>query len=320
LSSILITGAKGFIGTHLSSELLKRGYSVRGAVRNSIGYDKQASNHDIAVVGDIGPNTNWRNSLDSVDTVIHLASVTHQSAILSDETTFTRVNVLGTEQLMTSCIEAGIKRIIFISSVKVYGEGDFSDITLDESSIVGKGCDGYGRSKLEAERSIKNIAKHSPIEFVIIRVPLVYGGQVRGNFESLLKLLKTGIPLPFLGIKNKRSMISIDNLVDFIRCCISHPKASNNTFLVSDNDDLSLARLVKIIRTDMKIPIRLFYTPKLLLRAFFALLGRSNQFKKLSGNLRVSPIKAEKILGWKPITSVETALAKTVKTYMKNGS
>ena len=318
MSNILVTGANGFIGSNLSAELLKHGNYVRGALRKPELYGGYLKNYSEIVVGEINHNTEWSKALDSIDTVVHLAAVTHQSAQLNDKEYFAQVNVLATKQLLESAIKAKVDKFIFISSVKVYGEQDFSDIVLDESSPVGVDCDLYGSSKLEAEKLIKEIAKNYPIEFVIIRVPLVYGAQVRANFKSLLQLLNTGVPLPFLGIDNKKSMVSVDNLVDFVWCCISHPKASNQTFLVSDMDDLSLPRLVRVIRSEMKLSARLFYLPRLLLSILFTFIGRKTQFRKLSSNLRISSNKANRLLAWKPITSVESAMSKTVKAYLRN--
>jgi len=325
---VMITGANGFIGSPLVKEIIKRGHSVCSAVRKNDAEDKATSQAENVEIGEIGPQTDWLNSLKSVEVIVHLAAVTHQKALSNDESLFKQVNIDGTKRLLEDAIRSGVKRFIFISSIKVYGEkrtqngflnrnAETPEI-LDEESKVGLGCDSYGLSKLIAENEIQKLCQQSSIEFVIIRPPLVYGPNVGANFKSLLALINTGIPLPFAGINNRRSMIAIDNIVDFICCCVIAKKAANQVYLISDDDDISLSRLISLSRRSMNIRARLFFTPISVLRVLFFVIGKNKEFDKLTTSFQISPNKARKQLGWRPIIRLEKAINQSVKGFLKN--
>jgi len=311
---ILITGASGFIGQHLLASInqMAPGKStVRSAVRVS---PTERKGLDIVTIGEIGPDTDWSKALDSIDIVIHLAGCAHQkdSSALNDNYKFETINSEGTRNLAAQAVKHNVKRFIYMSSVKVYGENISDHLILSEDSELGVDCDAYGLSKLKAEQHLIKIADNSQMDFVIIRSPLVYGPGVIANFQSLIKLLKTGLPLPFASINNQRSMIAIDNLVDFIQCCIVNKEATNQIFLVSDGDDVSLLRLSTLIRNSLGLSPRLFTLPLFLLKITAGILGKSRELGKLTNSFQVNTDKAANILNWKPVIKIEDAITKTV--------
>lgn len=320
--NVLVTGASGFIGKEVCSHLAKNGHQVTAAVRklNSVGVSNEVSVEYIEV-NNIGDFSGWSSILRSIDCVVHLAASAHKlnmtNGLLGEAFESDRKSI---KRLVECAINANVARFVFVSSVKVYGENFCTTTmsTLDELSEVGSCCDAYGLSKLSAEKHLQTELKNSTMDFVIIRSPLVYGPQVKANFASLLSLLKTGIPLPFAGVHNKRSMLAIDNLVSFIDCCIVNERAKNQIYLVSDDDDVSLSRLALSIRDAMHVSRRLFYLPLVVLKLMAILIGRKQPIEKLTGSFKISCQKAKQQLGWQPVISVENAIIKTVEEYMKN--
>ena len=318
---VLITGANGFIGSYLCLLLSAKGVAVRASCRTV-----QSSNlikskiSDVVITGDISGNTDWSEALEGVELVIHLAACVHQIKPVDGDSNslFNSINADGTYNLARQAAENQVSRFIFVSSVKVHGEGAFQEHPFTESCVTGINCDEYGLSKHLAENHLREVSQHSNMEFVIIRPPLVYGAGVGANFKSLMRLLDTGIPLPFAGVENKRSMIAVDNLCDFIDFCISDDKVVNETFLISDNRDLSLPQLLTLIRKSMNQKSRLFYLPLIMIRMLFTILGRKMQFEKLTGSYVLDSSKVQKSLTWKPVVSVEDAINKTVKHYKEN--
>jgi len=307
---ILITGASGFVGCYLGSRLEAEGRNVRCAVRNPSPIE------NAVVVDDLGPDTQWNKALRDVNTVIHLAARVHvmRDTAADPLAEFRRVNVAGTLNLARQAVAAGAKRFIFISTVKVNGE----ETTLGRlftSQDLPAPQDAYGISKQEAEEGLRQLAEDTGLEVVIIRPPLVYGPGVKGNFRSMIRWINKGIPLPLGAIHNQRSLVGLDNLVDFIITCIDHPAAANQTFLVSDGEDLSTTDLLSRVGQAMGKPARLIPVPMSALKFGARLLGKQALAQRLCGNLQVDISKARKVLGWSPPVSVDEGLRRAVASW-----
>jgi nucleoside-diphosphate-sugar epimerase len=281
---ILITGQNGFIGNALFNLLQQQKHQVRGTVRNK---KKIQKNKDILVVGNIGPTTDWRAALADIEVVIHLANRAHilNEKVADPLAIFRQINVAGTIQLAKQAVESGVKRFIFVSSIKVNGEQ--TNKHPFTASDKPNPQDPYAISKLEAEKALYEISAKSSMEIIIIRPPLVYGQGVKGNFERLTRLIKTGIPLPFASISNKRSLISLENLVQILAKTVTHSKVANQTLLVSDREDLSTPQLIKKIAASIGKPARLFPFPIKLLKALGRLTGQSEIINRLTENLQI---------------------------------
>ena len=284
---ILITGQNGFIGKALFNSLQQQKHQVRGTVRNKQKIQKTQKNKDILVVGNIDSTTDWKDPLTDVEVVIHLANRAH---VLNDQVRdplaiFREVNVAGTIQLAKQAVESGVKRFIFVSSIKVNGEQTSKHpFTVNDKPNP---QDPYAISKLEAENTLRKIAQKSSMEIVIIRPPLVYGQGVKGNFQRLSRLVELGIPLPFSSIKNKRSLISLDNLLQILSKAVIDPAVANQTLLVSDALDLSTPQLIKKIANSIGKPARLFPFPIKLLKVIGRLTGQSEIINRLTENLQI---------------------------------
>jgi len=284
---ILITGQNGFIGKALFDLLERQGQEVIGAVR----IEQQAhKNKNIFPMGNINSKTNWLEILPDVDVVIHLANRAH---VLNDHekdplAVFRGVNVEGTAQLARQAVKSGVKRFIFVSSIKVNGEktDDHPFRAADKPNPQ----DPYAVSKLEAEDVLRKISAQSSMEFVIIRPPLVYGEGVKGNFERLTRLIESGMPLPLASLTNKRSLISLENLVQLLAKCTFYPAVANQVLLVSDGSDISTPQLIKKIAHSINKPARLFRFPPGLLKLVGSLIGQSNITRRLSENLQIDGI------------------------------
>jgi nucleoside-diphosphate-sugar epimerase len=314
LARVLVTGANGFIGRNLCVSLKEKGYFVRATVRNNtcnvFGVDEYIQ------VGDINESTDWQQALAGVDTVIHLAARVH---VMNDSEAnpinlFRKVNVLGTERLARMAVKAGAKRFIFISSVKVNGEG--SQLPYTEKDIPAP-QDAYGVSKREAEDLLARIAAETGLQTVILRLPLVYGPGVKANFKNLIKIAGSGLPLPFKSVNNRRSFIYLGNLVDAVSTCIIHPMAVNETFMVSDGQDVSTPDLIKMIACAMRKKPVLFSLSPGILKALCKIAGKTKELEKLTGSLYVDISKIRNLLGWKPPFTLEEGIKETVKGYGK---
>ena len=287
---ILITGQNGFIGKALFNSLQQQKHQVRGTVRNKQKIQKTQKNKDILVVGNIDSTTDWKDPLTDVEVVIHLANRAH---VLNDQVRdplaiFREVNVAGTIQLAKQAVESGVKRFIFVSSIKVNGEK--TDKHPFRENDKPNPQDPYAISKLEAENTLRKIAQKSSMEIVIIRPPLVYGQGVKGNFQRLSRLVEIGIPLPFSSIKNKRSLISLDNLLQILSKAVIDPAVANQTFLVSDGRDLSTPQLIKKIANSIGRPARLFPFPIKLLKILGKLTGQSETTNRLTEDLQIDGV------------------------------
>ena len=294
---VLVTGSSGFIGSHLVSKFIHLGYEVIEVSRS-----RKTSSH---VTKDISGDTDWSDVLEGIEVIVHCAAAVHQMN-LSENTlnSYQLLNVEGTINLAEQA-KATVKRFIFISSVKVNGEETFNTSFFADDSPNPK--DSYGLSKERAETGLREIAKLSKMEVVIIRPPLVYGPNPKGNLEKLVEYLQGKIPfLPFgLVTSNSRSLLYIGNLIDFICICIEHKAASNETFLISDDSDLTTFDIISLIGNALDVRPILFPVPVFILRLLFVVLGKKDYGARLLGNLCVDVTKNKKLLGWTPKFSVQ---------------
>ena len=306
MPSILVTGGNGFVGKALCAELSLKGHSIRVVVRDKGTLNKNA---EVVPVQEIDGVTDWSATVSNIDTIIHLAARVH---IMDDNATnplmeFRKVNVEGTLNLAKQAANAGVKRFIFISSIKVNGEHTETGKPFTENDAPNP-QDAYGVSKFEAEQGLLIIAQQTGMEVVIIRPPLVYGVGVKANFANLMRIVARGIPLPLGAIYNKRSFVYLENLVNLILHCISHPAAANQIFFVSDGRDLSTTELLRMCALAMGKKLVLIPIPQKLIQVSASLLGKKMIAQRLCGNLQVDISKAKTLLGWIPPVSIEDGL------------
>jgi nucleoside-diphosphate-sugar epimerase len=314
--SIFVTGATGFVGSCLLTKLGQMaGICVLGAYR----IDQPFVDQPTAVVGDINIGTDWRLAVHGQEVVIHSAARVHvmhdKSSDPLDE--FLKVNVAGTLNLARQAAAAGVRRFIFISSIKVNGEGTAPGQSYQADDISAP-LDPYGISKMEAEQGLRALAAETGMEVVIIRPVLVYGPGVKANFLNMMRWLHKGVPLPFGAIHNRRSLVALDNLVDLIVTCIDHPAAANQTFLVSDGEDLSTTELLRRMGVALGKPARLLPVPNRLLEVGASLLGKKSLSQRLCGSLQVDINKTRELLNWSPPVSVDEALRKTAQHFLEH--
>ncbi|MBT2342233.1 MULTISPECIES: UDP-glucose 4-epimerase family protein [Pseudomonas] len=315
--SILMTGASGFVGGALLQRLqAEPGKSVTAVVRGDRHLLTPANTVRVEA---FSPQTQWQPHLRNVDTVIHCAARVH---VMNDTeadplAAFRRVNVEGTLNFARQAAEAGVHRFIFISSIKVNGEGTAPGHPFRADDLPAP-ADPYGVSKQEAEEGLRQLAQATGMEVVIIRPVLVYGPGVKANFLNMMRWLDKGVPLPFGAIDNRRSLVSIDNLIDLIVTCIDHPAAANQTFLVSDGEDLSTTALLNRMSHALGKRARLIPVPGRLLERGASLLGKKALSQRLCGSLQVDIGKTQTLLSWVPPVSVDDALARTARHFRMN--
>lgn len=315
---LLITGATGFVGRALQQRILADGnYDLTIATRHGV----QTPDTVRAVqVNDLTATTDWTDALQGVDVIIHCAARVH---VMKDKATdplteYRKVNVEGTLNLARQAVEAGAKRFIFISSIKVNGESTELGKPFTPNDEPNP-TDPYGISKYEAEQGLLKLAESTPLEVVIIRPTLVYGENVKGNFHSLMKWTYKGIPLPLGGItQNLRSLVSINNLTDFIITCIDHKDAKNEIFLISDDNDISSASLLQEIANGLGVKNKAVNIPPMSIKAATALLGKPGITQRLCGSLQVDISKAKTLLDWQPKFSTSDAIQKTAQSYIQS--
>lgn len=310
---VLVTGANGFIGQALCSVLASQGYSVRGAVRKKSA-DDQAAATDLRVMGEIDEHTEWAPALSGVDSVVHLAARVHlmRDTAADPLAEFRRVNVALTLNLARQAAKAGVRRFVFVSSVKVNGETTVvgQPFTADDPP---RPIDAYGISKFEAEQALIQLAEETGLEVVIVRPVLVYGPGVKANFHEMMHWVLKGVPLPLGALDNQRSFAAVDNVVDLIAVCLRHPQAANQVFLVSDGEDLAVSGLLRRTAAALGKPARLLPVPVFLLRLAGRLSGREQVIQRLCDTLQVDIGKTQRLLGWNPPLSVDAALRKTAQ-------
>jgi nucleoside-diphosphate-sugar epimerase len=312
----LVTGANGFVGSALCARLRKDAVSVRGAVRTQ---KSQPNGAKEVAIGDLFSETDWTSALRNVEQVVHLAARVH---VMNDKNSvplaeFRRVNVEGTANLARQAAATGVRRFIFLSSIKVNGE--FTELGRPFSADdVPAPEDPYGASKHEAEQLLRQIATETGMEVVIIRPPLVYGSGVKANFESMMRWLARGVPLPLAAVtNNRRSLVTLDNLVDLIVICLNHPAAANQTLLVSDGEDLSTADLLRRMGEALGRPAHLFYVPTALLKLGATVVRKPCIYHRLCGSLQLDIAKTRQLLDWHPPLSVDEGLRRAADGFRK---
>jgi nucleoside-diphosphate-sugar epimerase len=311
---LVLTGATGFVGSKILSLLNPYDVTIIGRTKLSL------SNKNNFYKAEINSTTDYLPALLDADILIHCAARVHvmDENVADPLAEFRATNTAGTLNLAKQAAEAGVKRFIFISSIKVNGECTLlhNPFRADDDMVP---QDPYGISKAEAEQGLKDVAKKTGMEVVIIRPPLVYGPGVKANFAAMMKLTSLGIPLPLGGVtNNRRSLVYVDNLVDLIITCISHPKAANQTFLVSDDDDLSTTRMLKELSTALGKKGWLLPIPVILFKTLGKLTGKSAIIDRLCGSLQVDISRTKELLNWQPPVSVKDAFGKTASHFMLN--
>ena len=308
---LVVTGASGFVGRTLASLLQSNGDSVLGVCRSAgeLGFPA-------TTLPSFGDTDALKQPLSDAEVVIHCAARVHvmQDKVTDPLSVFREVNRDLTLKLARLAADNGVKRFVFLSSVKVNGESTSSSRPFRPDDTPAPE-DPYGISKLEAEQGLQQIALETGMEVVIIRPPLVYGPGVKGNFASMIKLVEKGLPLPFGAIDNRRSLVGLDNLVDLIITCIDHPSAANQLFLVSDGEDLSTSGLLRRVAKAMGKPSRLIPVPAVLLQLGATVLGKKAVGQRLLGSLQVDISSTRERLDWTPPLSVDEGLRRCFETH-----
>lgn len=311
--TILVTGANGFVGRALCAALRDAGLRVRGIVRSPAG-NAAVCGCDEIIAGDICGELDWNRALSGIDSVVHLAGRAH---VTRDSTpdplaAYRRVNVDATRRLARAAADCGVRRCVFLSSVKV--NGDASQVPFTERDAP-RPEDPYGRTKWEAEQALHEIAARSRLEFVILRPPLVYGPGVKGNVLRLMRAIDRGLPLPFASIENQRSLIYVGNLVDAIILSLDHPAAADKTYLLADDDGISTPDLVRSMARALGKPARLLPFPPTLLKLAGRVTGQSDAVSRLLGSLQVDSSQIRRELGWRPRYDLAYGLRETARWY-----
>jgi nucleoside-diphosphate-sugar epimerase len=296
--------------------LLAEGWSVRGTVLTSESPASLVGGVESVVIEPLGGETPWQHAFTGIDIVIHLAARVH---IMDDSSAnplaeFRRVNVEGTAQLAREAAKAGVRRLVFISSIKVNGEGNVTPYTPDSPPNP---SDPYGISKWEAEQALRIIETETGLEVVVIRPTLVYGPGVKANFLNMMKIISRGIPLPLASITNRRSLLYVGNLVDALTACAVHPVAAGRTYLISDGEDVSTPELIRRTANALKVPVLLLPVPLSLMRLAGKLTGKSGAVNRLTGSLTVDTTKIRQELGWNPPFTMEDGLAETARWFKR---
>lgn len=313
---VLVTGASGFVGSALLARLATDArHLLRAAVRRPLPDLDPAIEQ--AAVGDLDAATDWRDALAGVDVVVHTAARVH---VMRDREAdplqaFRRVNVEGTRRLARDAAAAGVRRFVFLSSIKVNGESTSPGRPFRADDVPAP-VDPYGVSKREAEAALQEVGRDSGMQWVVIRPPLVYGPGVKANFAALMRLVARGVPLPLGAIDNRRTLVALDNLVDLIATCIDHPAAANQVFLAGDAEDLSTTDLLRRMGAALRRPARLIPVPAAWLAALARLAGRADFARRLLGSLQVDTSHAREQLGWTPPVGIDVVLQRTAQAHL----
>jgi nucleoside-diphosphate-sugar epimerase len=322
MSKVLVTGADGFVGRTVCRRLIKSGYTPRAGLWNAELWPAlQAATPglgEFAVIGDLGANPNLPAAIEDVSVVVHLAARVH---VMRDNAVdplyeFRRVNVAGTAALARAAAAQGVRRFVFVSTAKVNGESTSGRPFAEGDPPAPQ--DPYAVSKWEAEETLRSVAAETGLEVAIIRPPIVYGPGVRANFLRLLRLVERGLPLPLPNTQNRRSMIGIENLADCLVRCVSHPGAANQTFMVSDGQDVSTRELVARLASALGRSTRFLPVPKLALRLAARLVGRESTINRLLGSLEIDSGKIRRTLEWNPPVTLDSGLEATARWYLQS--
>jgi nucleoside-diphosphate-sugar epimerase len=311
LQQTLVTGATGFVGRTLVARLLSEGRPVRAAVRAAPAH--LPAEVEPVAIGDIGPDTDWARAVDGIDALVHLAARVHMTGEDAARALprFRAVNTAGAASLARAARRAGVGRFVFASTTTVYGDRSLGR-PFDESSCTAPATP-YAQSKLEAERELAEILGGSATELVVLRSPLVYGPGAKGNFARLVRLVQRGVPLPLASVRNRRSLVFVENLVDAIVRVLDHPAAAGRTYVVSDGEEVSTPDLIAKIAAALGRPSRLFAFPPALLRLAGTLLGRGDETSRLLGDMAVDGSRIRRELGWAPPYSLDEGLARSLR-------
>lgn len=313
--NVLVTGASGFVGGAVARRLVSDGEVTRAAVRSP--FPRPLPGVEEVRVGDFHASTDWRGAVNGMQVVVHAAARVHvmRDATADPLAEYRRVNVAGSLALARSAAAAGVRRFVFISSVKVNGEGTRPGrpFAADDAPAP---VDPYGVSKLEAEQGLLALARDTGLEVVTVRPVLVYGPGVRGNFLTMMRWLHKGTPLPLGAVRNQRSLVALENLVDLIATCVRHPDGAGQVFMAADGEDLSTIALLRRTAAAMGRPARLIPVPPVLLRGAARLLGRADMAERLCGSLQVDIGKTRRLLAWTPPMSVEESLRQTAQYFL----
>jgi nucleoside-diphosphate-sugar epimerase len=309
---VLVTGANGFVGAALAARLTQDGYAVRGSVRRSAA--TLPGGVTPVPVADLGADADWSAALDGVDAIVHCAARVH---VMRDQApdplaAFRQVNVQGTLRLARQAAAAGVRRFVYLSSVKVLGEFTPPGQPFQAHAVPAP-QDAYGQSKLETELALQALAQSVAMELVIVRPPLVYGPGVGANFAALMRWVQRGWPLPLGALENRRSLVARDNLVDLLCLCLHHPAAAGQVFLVSDGEDVSSPDLVRRLALAMRRPARLWPVPQRWLECAAAVLGKRAAVQRLCSSLQVDMEKTHAQLGWQPPLGLDQGLQLAVQ-------
>ncbi len=314
---VLVTGAGGFIGSALVPALGARGWQVRAAVRTA-GVSREAD--DEVRIASLDEAAAWADAVRGVDCIVHLAARVHvmRDTAADPLSAFRLANVEGTRALAHAAARAGVRRLVFLSSIKVNGESTTGRAPFAEDDFPAP-VDPYGVSKREAEDVLLRLGRDGPMEVVVIRPPLVYGPGVKANFLAMMRWLHRGVPLPLGAIHNRRTLVGVDNLVDLVATCLVHPSAANQVFLAGDGEDLSTTGLLRRLAAALGVPARLVPVPVSWLESAAALLGKRSVARRLFGNLQADISKAHRTLGWTPPVRVDDGLRRTAEHFLRQG-
>jgi len=314
-ATLLVTGANGFVGKALCTTALEEGFLVKALTRKPYDFPIGIENR---ICEDLSHPLMLAPVLQGVDVVIHLAARVHvMKESLGDALgAYRAINVAATLALAKAAVAAGVKRFVYLSSIKVNGEETLTGkpFTADDQPAP---LDPYGVSKMEAENALLELGRITGMEIVIIRPPLIYGPGVRANFAAMMHWITRGLPLPLGAIKNQRSLVGIGNLVSLILLSATHPAAPNQIFLVSDDEDVSLPTLLRKMAAALNLPIRLIPIPTFLIKLGAGILGKSNVAQRLCGSLQLDITKTKQVLGWSPPHTLDQGLAQAANWYLK---
>jgi nucleoside-diphosphate-sugar epimerase len=315
---ILVTGANGFVGRAICERLAEQKKTVVGLVRplQSLSIHAQSMPYLQGLEADFTQISSFQTDLQGCDAIVHCAARVHQvQEVAADPlAAYRAVNTQATLDLARAAAHSGVKRFVFLSSIKVNGEHTLPGKPFTSAQAAPQ--DAYGVSKWEAELGLQKIAQETGLEVVIMRPPLVYGPGVKANFLSMMRVLQRGFPLPLGAIQNQRSLIALPNLVSLIETCLTHPGAAGRTLMASDQRDVSTTELLQLLGHALGKPARLIPVPQTWLEAGLKLVGKSGIAQRLCGNLTVDATPATQLLGWKPVVSIEQGLQATAEHFL----